>query len=230
MALFFTLLPLYLLGNIHCLGMCGPLVMMIGQHRFRYFYFLGRLISFGLAGFIAGEAGAVLHIFLKQYHIAEATSFIFGGIIFFIGLSLLCGWQIFSFKFLSGPLNNVNKTLSSLMLKDKGWSTFLFGFFTVFLPCGQTLVVFSACALSGDPYVGLLNGSALALLTSPSLFLAMHTHTLFKKFKKYYNTALGTCSIIIGLLAFARGFAELGLIPHLIINPEAPSYYHIVIY
>jgi sulfite exporter TauE/SafE len=228
MSLFLSLLPLYLLGNIHCLGMCGPLVMMIGQHRFRYFYFLGRLISFGLAGMLAGEVGAVLHVVLKTYHAAEAMSFIFGGIIFSMGICLLCGWR--PFQWLARPLSIINRPLAQLMLKDRGWSTFLFGFCTVFLPCGQTLIVFSACALSGNPYVGLFNGAALALLTSPSLFFAMRAHLLFKKFKHHYNTALGICSLGIGSLAFCRGFAEIGWISHWIINPEAPTYYHIVIF
>jgi sulfite exporter TauE/SafE len=230
MTLFFTLLPLYLFGNVHCLGMCGPLVMMIGQHRYRYWYFIGRLISFALAGAIAGEAGAVLHIFLKQYHLSELISFIFGGFILWIGLKSLLRWQTPKIGWLSRPLTVVNQTLSQLMLRDTGWSTFLFGFFTVALPCGQTLVVFSACALAGDIGVGLFNGLALALLTTPSLALAMHTHHVFKRFKKHYQTVLGASSILIGILALCRGLAEIGWISHWVLNPGAPSYYHIVIF
>lgn len=230
MALFFTLLPVYLFGNIHCFGMCGPLVMMIGQHRFRYFYFVGRILSFGLAGMLAGEAGAVLHVVLKQYHIAEAASFIFGGIILLIGISALSGLQFFPRKLLSAPMTAINHRLSTLMLKDTGWSTFLFGLCTVLLPCGQSLLVFSACALSGDAMIGLFNGSALALLTTPSLIFAMQMHHVFKKFRNHYNLLLGVCSILIGTLAFCRGFAELEWIPHLVLNPNSPTHYHIVIY
>ena len=230
MSLFLTLFPFYVLGNIHCLGMCGPLVMMIGQNRFRYFYFFGRLLSFALAGMLAGEMGAVLHVILKQYHIGELTSFLFGGIILYIGFSSLFGWRSISTRWISTKLSGVNHFLSSLMLQDKGWSTFLFGFFTVFLPCGQSLVVFSACALAADPYVGLLNGFALAFLTTPSLIFAMRLHKFLKQFKRYYNIILGAASILIGALAFCRGLAELGWIPHLILNSEAASYYHIVIF
>ncbi len=230
MALFLTLLPFYLLGNIHCLGMCGPLVMMIGQNRYRHFYFLGRLLSFSLAGMLAGEAGAVLHVILKQYHIAEATSFIFGGMILWIGVCSLTGREAISLQSLTGKLGGVNRYLSSLMLKEKGWSTFLFGFFTVLLPCGQTLVVFSACALAADPYVGLFNGFAFALLTTPSLVFAMHLHKFLKTFKKHYHTILGSASIFVGTLALCRGLAELGWIPHLVLNPEAATRYHLIIF
>jgi sulfite exporter TauE/SafE len=230
MTLFLSLLPLYLFGNVHCLGMCGPLVMLIGQYRYRYCYFLGRILSFSLAGWLAGEAGAVLHVFLKAYHIGEVSSFLFGGFLCFLGLKALYGWTGPKIAVLTPLLSHINQALSRLMLKDQGWSTFLFGFLTVALPCGQTLVVFSACALSGDGYVGLFNGFALALLTTPSLVLAMHAHDLFKKMKHHYKTVLGICSLVIGALAFCRGFAEAGWISHWVLNPEAQPHYHVVIF
>ena len=57
--------------------------MLLGQHRYRFFYFFGRLVSFSLAGLVAGELGAVLHLFLKHYYLAEIVSLICG--IFMIG-------------------------------------------------------------------------------------------------------------------------------------------------
>jgi uncharacterized protein len=230
MTLFLTLLPVYIFGNLHCLGMCGPLVMMLGHHRLRLFYFLGRLLSFGLAGMLAGAMGALLHIALKAYHLAEIVSLAFGGWLLLLGLSLLYQWKLPPLPGLKTFVKKINPYLSTLMLQDKGWTIFLFGFCTILLPCGQTLVVFSACAITGDAYVGLWNGLAFALLTSPALVLAMHTHSLFKKLKRHYNTILGMCSILVGGLAICRGLAEAGMISHLILNPEAPIYYHIMIY
>lgn len=226
MALFLSLLPLYLLGNLHCMGMCGPLVFMIGRHRFRYVYFLGRTLSFTLAGLIAGGMGASLNALLQQYHLASMTSFFFGGLIVLIGLCSLLGWN---FNLPTGILNRlsaVNQSMTLLMLRDHGWPTFLFGFFTIFLPCGQTLVVFSACALSGDPVIGLGNGFAFALLTSPSLLLAMHAHRLFQRLKPYYNSIMGGSALLVGALALCRGLADLDLIDHFVIS----SQYHIVLF
>lgn len=230
MALFLTLLPLYLFGNVHCFGMCGPLVMLIGQHRYRQLYFAGRIVSFSLAGFLAGELGAVLHVFLKQYYLAELISLTFGGVIIVLGLNTLFHWDLLSFLPKLKPLQSINRMLSMLILKETPWSTFLFGFFTVALPCGQTLIVFSACALVGDALTGLMNGFAFALLTTPSLILAMHTLTLFKKLKQHYQMVLGLSSVLIGILACCRGLAEMDLIPHWILNPESPTHYHIVIF
>jgi sulfite exporter TauE/SafE len=206
--------------------------MLIGQNRYRYFYFIGRLLSFSLAGLIAGEAGAVVHVFLKRYYLAELLSLVFGCFILGWGLSLLLGKQ---YPVMNNPaqkksLNQFQQWISTLLLKDTGWSTFLFGFLTVTLPCGQTLVVFSACALVGDAWVGLGNGFAFALLTSPSLFLAMHTLSLLKTLKGYDRPILGGSSILVGILAICRGLAEMGLISHWVLNPSASISYHVVIY
>lgn len=230
MTLFFSLLPLYLFGNVHCLGMCGPLVMLIGQHDFRYFYFLGRVLSFSLAGLAAGQLGAVLHVFLKQYYLAEMVSLFFGAAIMCWGVYALTGLPRSQGIKGRRTLNAVQQWISKLLLKDAAWSTFLFGFLTVTLPCGQTLIVFSACALVGDPWIGLGNGFAFAVITSPSLFLAMHTLSFLKNLKGYDRFVLGGSSILVGLLAIFRGLAEMGWISHWILNPEASPSYHLVLF
>lgn len=116
------------------------------------------------------------------------------------------------------------------MLRDKALPAFLFGFFTLALPCGQTLIVFSACALSGNMFVGLFNGLAFALLTSPSLFLAMKAHSLLHKAKHYYHTIIGVSALLVGCMAVLRGLAEMGVISHWILNPSSPVHYHLVIF
>ncbi|MCE5316222.1 MAG: sulfite exporter TauE/SafE family protein [Parachlamydia sp.] len=215
MTLLLTMLPLYLFGNLHCLGMCGPLVMMIGQHRYRFFYFLGRTLSFTLAGALAGAAGLLLQVALKESYIPALICFFFGGFLLFLSFRILFGLSYPGAKWLSQRFASTNRSLSLLMLRDQPLATFLFGFFTLLLPCGQTLVVYSACALSQDPSVGLLNGFAFALLTSPSLFMAMQVRNFLPAAKAYYNTVVGLSALAVAILALCRGLAELEIIPHL---------------
>ncbi len=224
MILLLAMLPLYIFGNLHCLGMCGPLVMMIGQHRYRLFYFLGRTLSFTLAGGLAGSAGFLLQVVLKAYYIPAMASFFFGLLLLSLGLRSFFGFSFPGFSWLAKRVAAPSQTLSLLLLRDQPLATFLFGFFTILLPCGQTIVVYSACALAGDPATGFLNGFAFALLTSPSLFLAMRVRTLFPKLNNSYNTVVGVSAVAVGLLAFCRGFAELEVIPHLALSE------HFVIY
>lgn len=226
MTLFWTMLPFYLMGNMHCLGMCGPLVMMIGRHRYRYAYFFGRLFSFGLAGMAAGEAGAVLQGSLQTYHIPEMLTFALGILMLGVAANNWMGWS-FSLP-LPKAFRQVNHSISLLMLKDTILTTFLFGLLTVALPCGQSLIVFSACALAGDPWVGLFNGLAFALLTSPSLWVAMHTLRWFQSAKSHHRRLVAGAAFFAGTMAVCRGLADLGAIPHFVMGNQAS--YHIVLY
>lgn len=226
MTLFFTMLPIYLIGNLHCMGMCGPLVAMIGQHRYRWHYFLGRLLSFALAGGVAGGLGAVLGAVFSFYHLSALTSFLFGFVILVIALSGWAGWQIPGSIWLAARLSKAGRWITPLMLQDRRWPTFLFGFLTIALPCGQTMMVYSACALAGDVSIGLANGCLFALLTSPSLLIAMHAHRLLPSLRSRARHLLGAAGLVVGALAIGRGLADLGVIPHFVLNAA----YHIVIF
>lgn len=230
MSLLLTMLPVYIIGNLHCMGMCGPLVMMLSRHKFRNFYFLGRLASFTMAATLASEAGSVLNYSLKQYHIQATTSFIFGAMILGAGIVNLFDLKIYKPSLFNGlfskQMGKINRYLSTLLLQDHALPTFMFGFFTVLLPCGQTLLVFSACALTGDVFTGMINGFSFALLTSPSLFLCMNAHLFLHKFKHHYRSLIGFSMVFIGVITLCRGFAEIDFIDHLVLSHAL----HIVLY
>lgn len=226
MTLLISMLPLYLFGNLHCMGMCGPLVMMLGKSPFRHIYFLGRLTSFTLAGALAGSFGAVVNAVLSEMRISALASFFFGGLILICGAFTFFHRSLPGLGFLSIKLAPFNQKLTLYLLKGEPKATFLFGFFTILLPCGQTLIVYSACALSGDFLIGTINGLMFALITSPSLFLAMQAEKSLHLAKHYYNELVGLAALFAGGLALLRGLAEIGLIPHLILN----SKFHIVLY
>lgn len=219
------MLPIYLLGNLHCLGMCGPLVAMLGQHRFRYCYFLGRIVSFTLVATIAAEAGAILNEYLHKIHLSALLSIGLGTAILWIGWKTVRAQPFLPGKW-TERLKPIHRHLSLLILKDHPIAVFLFGFFTVALPCGQTFLVFSTCALSADLWTGFINGLAFAILTSPSLFFALRLHKFLGKFKHRYPLLLGIFSLAVGLLALCRGLAEMHFIPHWIISHDL----HLVMY
>lgn len=225
-----AMLPIYIFGNLHCIGMCGPLVMMLGKHQYRYWYFLGRLISFTLAATLAGGFGAVTNALFHEIHLSESACFIFGSILIITGVFTIMQWRFPMGHRLQVALSHFNGKISLYMLQDRAWPVFLFGLSTILLPCGQTLIVFSACALSASPLIGMINGMAFAILTTPSLAIAMHAHNIFNNLRNSYNLIIGTCAIAIGTLAILRGFAEIGTIPHLTIDINPTSGYHIVIY
>lgn len=223
-------LPIYLLGNLHCAGMCGPLVALIGQHRYRRAYFLGRFLAFMLAGMVAGELGAVLTFFLQSYHISALLSLIFGGWIILLGLSYLLPNSRRRFNQLPLFLQRLSQHLAHLMGKDTFFSLFLFGGSTILLPCGQSLMVFSASALSASAWMGGINAAVFALLTSPSLWIAMRALSLFKKLASHYRLLMGIFALLVGGLSLCRGLAEFGVIDHLKLNSNSAEEFHLILY
>ena len=206
-------MPLYLLGNLHCIGMCGPIVAFLGRHRYRYFYFLGRLTSFSFVGLISGEMGILITALLKKVHVPALFSFAIGIVIISFGFSSLLQLAYPGQRVLAKAGGRLSFSLSKHLTKESPWPLFLFGFCTILLPCGQIVVVFSAIALMQSAPLGLLNGFLFALLTSPSLLLAMRASSFLKKWN--YRTLMGIAMLIVGMLAILRGLADLGVISHL---------------
>lgn len=224
MIFFLSMLPIYLTGNLHCLGMCGPLVMTLANHPFRVLYFFGRALSFGLLGLISATFGMALEIGLKTSGVQAIVCFALGLMIMFFAFS----GNVPLPKTLGRRLGKASQFLSTFLLKNRPMSTFYFGFFTPLLPCGQTLMVFSAIALHGNPLAGLLNGLAFALLTSPSLFFAMKAASFFHPKAFFLRFLMPLVALPPACFAFLRGFAEMGYIEHASIT--LPFGLHLVLY
>lgn len=215
MTLFWTLLPLYLLGNFHCLGMCGPIAALLGKNPRKHFYLLGRAVSFTVAGVISAFFGASLSILLYYSGLDKSALFLFSLFFTLIGISYLAPTKLPLPKFLNRFFLWTQKKAAPLLLEESPLKTFLFGFFTVLLPCGQSLFVFSSIALEQDIISGAFNGWAFSLLTTPSLFFAMHAGKKFFFKGSQISFVLGLLSLLVALSLFLRGLAQLGWISSL---------------
>jgi sulfite exporter TauE/SafE len=78
------------MGSMHCIGMCGPLVMSIhksgGTHKpnpiYQLAYHLGKILSYVLIGIIFGALGQTFNLFLSQQKLSIVVGASF--ILFFI--------------------------------------------------------------------------------------------------------------------------------------------------
>lgn len=204
MTLFLSLLPIYLLGNFHCLGMCGPLVSLLAKHPHRHLYFLGRICSYALLGLCVGEIGVLIH--------SSALSAYFSLLIGAFILLITFHAKIPGRRALLKRLIPLSQKLALLSFKEKMRGPFLFGFLTLLLPCGQTLVVFSALALCQSAWLGLFNGAIFALFTTPALFFALRLSHVLQKKISYLLVAVQAG---IGTIAILRALSAFELIPHL---------------
>lgn len=198
MNLLFALLPYYILSNVHCLGMCGPIAVTMEQGGFGAWYLVGRLLGFSFFCALFALLGEIL-------------SFTFGG-----WLSIVVGLVLLFLKVPKIPPLWLKKWVD----QENAWPFFFVGFCTPLLPCGQSLIVFSAAALTGDILAGIANGFAFAFITSLSLLLAMKGSNVLKRSSKGLDRVMRWFVMGVGVLAILRGLADLGWVEHFSPWPE----------
>ena len=169
-----------LLGGVHCAGMCGGIVAALsgrggaGRWDLHLSYNLGRIVSYGLGGAIAGALGSagmllegVLPIQIVLYVLANLMLVLLG--LYLAGLAQVAArleriglWLWKAIQPLSASLLPANTRPRALGL----------GMLWGWLPCGLVYGILLTALLAGDP----LNGAAIMLAfglgTLPNLLLA----------------------------------------------------------
>jgi hypothetical protein len=183
--------------------MCGPFALAMGGHNERFYYLIGRWVGFTFASGVAAWGGEIL----SNTPIAPIFPFLMGGMILLFFFSRRIKSFLPQFPLLE-------KVTTNLLLKGGKGPLFLFGFFTLFLPCGQSLLLYGTSALNGTLSFGLWNGALFALFTTPSLLFAMVLRPYLRTLSKGGDRFLRLFALFTGCLAIARGGAELGWYPH----------------
>ena len=144
-------IALGLLGSLHCAAMCGPLQLALplppgGVGRVvsnRLVYQLGRLLTYGLLGIIAGLAGKSLWLMGVQRWLSLA-----------LGIGILAGFFLSKRAALSAPVVTLVLRLKSAMgaqlHKPTLRSLLLLGALNGLLPCGLVYVAMAGAVATGS--------------------------------------------------------------------------------
>ncbi|NEV93628.1 sulfite exporter TauE/SafE family protein [Psychroflexus sp. YR1-1] len=218
-----TAFILGLLGSFHCVGMCGPIALMLPvdlQNPWRKavqisLYHVGRISTYALIGLVFGLIGESFALFGFQ----QQLSIIIGVIML---SSLLFSESVLGKLNLSKPVFKwVGKLKSELgsSLKKKELDTFFYlGLLNGLLPCGLVyMAVFGSIAIPG-----LLESSLymvfFGLGTVPLMSIVIYAKAWLNSVLKFNPRKLIPIAIaIIGVLFILRG---LGLgIPY--VSPQS---------
>ncbi|MFN2261124.1 MAG: sulfite exporter TauE/SafE family protein, partial [Psychroflexus sp.] len=144
-----------LLGSLHCVGMCGPIALMLPVDRqnetrkfFQIFlYHLGRISTYALIGLFFGLIGESFAMFGFQ----QQLSIIIGVLML---LSVILPQSALNKIRITKPIYRIIGNIKSEIgqsLKKKELDTFFYlGFLNGFLPCGLVyMAVFASVAVSG---------------------------------------------------------------------------------
>jgi len=186
--LILSLLAIAFLGSWHCAAMCGPIAIAIGKNRSLKTYHFGRAISYISLGATAGFFGEVVLRFTTP-----STRML--GLIFLSTVLLL---TLF-------PLPSIIHAQTNQLFK---WVTrhkpgpFLFGFFSVLLPCGWLWTFVAAAAATGSPYAGALVTGILWLSSLPALSLgAAYFRSTLKLTSTRQSQIFSRVLVVAGLYA-----------------------------
>ncbi|WP_353126350.1 sulfite exporter TauE/SafE family protein [Parapedobacter pyrenivorans] len=199
-----------LFGSLHCVAMCGPLVLafsdgqshspwQVVSNKLRYQF--GRVMVYGLLGLAIGGIGRVFEIKAWQQGVTLITGVLLVG----MGLFTLFGKRFDSFSRLQqqlvGPLT---RWIGYWLYRPGGH--LVVGMLNGLLPCGMVYMALAA-ALSADSVGG---GGLFMLLFGLGTWPAMLSVSLlgsFAKFRARFNFAfwLPMLCIVMGGWFLLRG-------------------------
>lgn len=216
-----------LISSLHCIGMCGPIALMLPVERNNptkktiqiITYHLGRLTAYATIGLIFGLLGKGFFLAGMQQKLSV-----------FIGIAMifviLIPERVFAKYNFSKPVYRLIskiKTILGSQFKNKSYqSLFTIGLLNGFLPCGMVYVaLFGAIAMQsavyGVFYMVLFGLGTVPMMSSVVFLNAFLTIPIRNKIQK----AIPYVGVLIGILFILRG---LGLgIPY--ISPTNMSLY-----
>lgn len=161
-----------LLGSVHCLAMCGPLVGLHGGARtvrLALVHALGRLTTYAALGLAAGAIGKAIDLAGELGMVQRAATIVAGGVVL--------GWGIYQLAIALGWIHRAKATGGSVFASSlvrigtrraatRAW---LVGVLTGLLPCGWLWAFVVAAAGTGEPLLGAGVMAAFWLGTVPAM-------------------------------------------------------------
>lgn len=209
-----TYAALFLVGvltSIHCVGMCGGIMLsqsLSGESKNRFeaiqpalLYNLGRVTAYTIFGGIIGGLGSVISLSI----VSKAAIQIFAGVFMILMGLNMAGFSAFR-KF------HIKLPGFACKTKNKSRSPLIVGLLNGFMPCGplQTMQLFALG--TGSPIKGGLSMFMFAIGTVPlMLTFGALSGLLSKGYTKKILKLSGVLVIILGLIMGNRGLALAGI-------------------
>jgi len=169
---------------------------------------LGRVISYGLFGLLAGIVGGLL---LQKFNSGPILTLLIGVFMVFLGLDMS---RIISIGSIipAGATSGIFEKLEHQFLKNPKKTAFLLGAITYLLPCGFTQTVQVYVLGLGNPGQSALTMIVFALGTVPALLLVGSLTSLTQsKFYPFFMKAMGVLVFLIGINYFMNFLSLKGI-------------------
>jgi len=166
-----TVLASSLVGSLHCIAMCGPLVGMHGgarSLRLALVHALGRLATYATLGIVAGLVGRAVDVAGRLAAAQHVAAIVAGAVIVAWGvraIAVALGWL----RVRSAEGVWFKRGLHQIRGKRAVSRAWLIGVLTGFLPCGWLWAFVVAAAGTASPWTGAAVMTAFWLGTVPAM-------------------------------------------------------------
>ncbi|NTW28080.1 MAG: hypothetical protein HGA39_01775 [Coriobacteriia bacterium] len=222
----YSMFALGLVTSVHCVSMCGPLILSYAVkgdaegawgHRLapHAAYHVARFISYAIVGLLLGAVGA----FFDFDRVRPWALFAAGVLMVVLGIGLTgrVPWALRLMpeppKFLVSALRRTRrKAKSDAETGEASLATpAMFGLLTGLMPCGPLVGAELMAAASGSAVTGALGMLAFGVGTAPLLVAFGTSASLIpKRFRDRLSLGLAVVLIVFGLVFFNRGLVLVG--------------------
>ncbi len=199
------------ISSLHCIGMCGPIAMMLPVARNNptkkvlqiITYHTGRLSAYASIGFFFGLLGKGLFLAGIQQQLS-----IFIGIAIII--VIIIPEKIFARYNFSKPvyqlISKVKTTFGNQFKNGSYQSLFTIGIFNGFLPCGLVYVALFGAIAMQSAGLGILYMILFGLGTVPMMSSVVYVNSFISiPFRNKIQKIIPYAAILIGILFIFRG-------------------------
>ena len=198
-------------GSLHCIGMCGPLSMMLPTQHFSslgkfialLLYQVGRVITYVMVSLLFSLLGRT--IFNAGYQ--EAFSITAGIFLFVIAMTVIFHHRIARVRRLNLFYSQVARLIGRLLVHARQPAGFLFvGMANGLLPCGMVYVALMTTIAFGNILQGSLFMASFGLGTLPAMLLFAYVGKSFGLAARPVFRRLPTyMMLIVSMLLVLRG-------------------------
>jgi sulfite exporter TauE/SafE len=217
----FSMFTLGLLGQAHCIGMCGPLIIAFpgrtGQFMPHVYYHTGRIATYCAAGGIMAAIGGLLpqiaastssdpQIWMMRGKIGFAL--IAGVLLFLFGISRigLVSEPAWMAAAAPGRIPGFRRIVQAAIRDGKASDMALLGLMLGLIPCGLSYGAFALALQAESVIKGMLMTGALGLGTLPGLLLlGTGIGAIIRRFQRQSDFLSGLLMSGMGLILLFRG-------------------------
>ncbi|MEO8173162.1 MAG: sulfite exporter TauE/SafE family protein [Sediminibacterium sp.] len=212
-------------GSLHCIGMCGPLSMIlptqhlskVGRSVSLLLYQVGRVITYALLGMVFGLVGRSFYLAGFQ----QWFSIIAGAIILLLAGIYFLQRTKFQISFLLNMYGSLQKLIARILMNKTNYASFLLlGMANGLLPCGMVYAALAVTLSLGNVNESIVFMAMFGAGTLPAMLLFSYGFQFLKPaVRTMFRNAVPVFTSLTGLLLILRGL-NLGI---MFISPALPK-------